>query len=687
LIIQYNQERKSSEKHINELFNKKAYNELFHYALNDCNLFVAVSIFKKLREIEGFMPNIYIDFWNDIESVILKVPEKPDKQLLFNTTILQGTHCIASKPWVSDDGLKLAFLFLKYTESEKSAMLKQLKIISFRPYNIQIIPINETHLGSPTDAILFLDDDFSYVFVDHEKTVYKYSRHDSSSTSCGSISSSVYYFDENKCYLYFFDRNEQTIKFLNIKTGECKNTNVKIDDINFTKNLKGVNPLKRDGDFVLTSKRYTQKIKISEIDLEKTRLLDILFNILLNYNSDENYNLDIAKLKKIMLSDLTFTGKKLSDINQKEISFLDAEIENTKLADIRFVSAKLSCFKMEKRGYRDFGSITLAESTINGKPLSESDISNFMLSDLEILGEKLGYYEFEGIIFTDEKLSDIKINGKKLLESNWKEIKVAEIRISKKKLGNLRLLGKKLSDVLPNNLSLDNILDNIRVERDYSKMLFVINGNIIAKSIEHELSFTSKGRFILNESNVENENIYVVEVMSTIGEILEFLVDTNNIYSDQRIQKRSKVFLSGNSAKGNYVQRFCLGNKFPILASYWAKQANDNEDATRHVIKLFSTNEYKNLFSFFAKISLDSINFIHEDNFLFIKTGQLIMNNIHVVSLNYIVTCAKTPITLDADDYLRIERLLTVYPENKQLQLFVKMIKYFMEKKPFLPDK
>jgi hypothetical protein len=62
-----------------------------------------------------------------------------------------------------------------------------------------------------------------------------------------------------------------------------------------------------------------------------------------------------------------------------------------------------------------------------------------------------------------------------------------------------------------------------------------------------------------------------------------------------------------------------------------------------------------------------------------VRTAQIIKNNIYLVSLNYITTGGKTPITLDTDDYLRIEPLLAIYPKNKQLQLFVEMIKYFMK--------
>jgi hypothetical protein len=91
----------------------------------------------------------------------------------------------------------------------------------------------------------------------------------------------------------------------------------------------------------------------------------------------------------------------------------------------------------------------------------------------------------------------------------------------------------------------------------------------------------------------------VLEAMSCNGEILEITVGLNNISLDNQIKIRSKVFLSGNSYRGNFVPKFCLGHKFPIVASYWAKQPTN---IRKHEIKLFSANDYKFLFSYFAKM-------------------------------------------------------------------------------------
>jgi uncharacterized protein YjbI with pentapeptide repeats len=672
LIIEYSQDN-GFDDHICKLLDRKAYDELFLYALNECNLFAAISVLKMLRKVDGFIPSDHIDFWELIKDIILEVPEKPDRKILENTDILPGTHRIdiSQAPWVSDDGLKLAFFFYQYSKASKEKLSPHLKIISFSPYSIQNIPINDSNLFSRTE-ILFVDNDFAYV-LSHEtskKSCYKYSLHDSSLAFCGAIETSVssYYFDDNNYLLYYFDDKKLILVIMNVKTGECKETNAKIEDIAFIKKINGLSPLKKSGDFVFVSKEYQQKLKLDEIDWENTRLTDIEVDshFFLDCNSVK-YKIDTERLNKFKLSRMTFEDEFLSDILWKKIKILDAMIDGTKLGEMRLVGDKLS-YKSFNKNHP--GPITLADATINGKPLSESDLANYSLLDLEIGGEKLGDLCFENKEFAEKKLFEIKYSGKSLLRNNWKETALMDIRLNKKKLGDLRLLGDKLSDVLPNNTT----FDDARVERKAAKIMFSIDGKLFSKSIDKEFALSSKGRFVFNETSAESFSTF--DVITCNGELTEIQLLLDNTNSKKEIQTRVKNYLSSSSRKGNFVPIFSLGHKFPILASYWAKQS---ASINNHEIKFFSTVDYKCLFSYFAKNVVDAIALIYNDQFLFVKNGSIV-NNIFLVSLNYIITGGKSLVTLDADDYLRIEPLLEIYPENKQLQFFIKTIEYFLKK-------
>jgi hypothetical protein len=52
-------------------------------------------------------------------------------------------------------------------------------------------------------------------------------------------------------------------------------------------------------------------------------------------------------------------------------------------------------------------------------------------------------------------------------------------------------------------------------------------------------------------------------------------------------------------------------------------------------------------------------------------------NKMAVTFMNYILVCGKPLSMLNGEDYIRIEPLLAIDPENIQLQLMVDFIEYF----------
>jgi hypothetical protein len=244
---------------LNWLIKRKAYNALFKYALERANLFVAIAIFKALKEIE-YMPTSNLTMWESIQELLPGVSEKPNRRLLFNDAMLEGNNKIFHSSWVSEDGERLAYITLIYSSVDSNTIMPHLKIITSEPYRVQTIPLvyNGKLLGMQT-KILGMDRDNAF-FLDkgiNNWVVYKCSLANNDLLEYMSINpqNNCYFYDNENHLLYYFDCKEKVIKTLDLLNNSHTQTSLDISDI-IAANLKGITPLKAVGGYFLTTKEY-----------------------------------------------------------------------------------------------------------------------------------------------------------------------------------------------------------------------------------------------------------------------------------------------------------------------------------------------------------------------------------------------------------------------------------------------
>jgi hypothetical protein len=267
ISLDYGQEnsRFNLNKFLNWLLERKAYDALYKYALTRVNLFVTISIFKTLKEID-YTPQPYYTLWKEIENLLPVASDKPNQQILFNDSFLEGKNKTRSTLWVSEDGSQLAYIVMLFSDRDENYPVPHLKIVTSTPYNIQTIPLiyKEKSLDGSI-KILGIDNDYAFLYAYRTSgsMIYKCLLKNNEIVECMPINapSECYFYDNETHEICFFDRKEKNVKTANLLTNNCTATPFCLSDNDIIKEMKGIVPLKIINGFFLTTSRYKEGLR------------------------------------------------------------------------------------------------------------------------------------------------------------------------------------------------------------------------------------------------------------------------------------------------------------------------------------------------------------------------------------------------------------------------------------------
>jgi hypothetical protein len=152
-----------------------------------------------------------------------------------------------------------------------------------------------------------------------------------------------------------------------------------------------------------------------------------------------------------------------------------------------------------------------------------------------------------------------------------------------------------------------------------------------------------------------DDKLFLYDKMKGINQL-----DTAETYSEYYVSPSKKI--------GKYSTILCSGHRYPLLTTFWQSETDGNE------LRFYSISEREYVFTAFCPYLLNSIGMVFHDQLLITVSKR---NKMAVTFINYILVCGKPLSMLNVEDYIRIEPLLAIEPNNIQLQIMIDFIEYF----------